>query len=444
MTSLNPLRTPLIALLLLLPAGARAERVVTLEQAYALALRNHPSIQLLRERVRQAEAARYKAWSALKPTFTFQGTYTHFDEEIVVDFSEMMKALGLNIPSEPTVLQKQDQFGFQAVANLPVFRGPAYPSIGLARKQVRLAELGEIRSRQDFLQQVARAYYMVVSQKEVVQALQNKVTVDLKHLGAAKARFEVGQAPRSTVLRADLVATQDQQQLRVQRNNLHVARRQLAILLGLSGSVEVKRPAEPATVKAQGGKMIDEALTVRRDYHASLLSVELAHQAKDTVWWGFAPSLDLTWLYRWTEAAGFATKKGMWNLMLTLNVPIYDGGIRYANLRESHAKLRQAEEQRRALAQEIEASIVKLRGDMDSAEAGVVSARKALELARTTASDMEVSFEAGAVTQLDVLDANQRLLDAELALTAQIFQRDLARLALTHALGKFDPEGGSK
>ena len=54
--------------LLSLGPPARAQKLVTLERAYALALKNHPSIQMLQERVKQAEAARYRAWSRLKPT----------------------------------------------------------------------------------------------------------------------------------------------------------------------------------------------------------------------------------------------------------------------------------------------------------------------------------------------------------------------------------------
>ena len=431
-----------LALVLGVSVPARAE-VITLDRAYRLALRTHPSIQLLKERVRQAEAARFRAWSALKPNASFQGTFTHFDKQIEIDFGAFMKLIDPNAPSEPTVIQQQDQFGFTAVANLPLFRGPAYPGIGMARKQVELARLGEIRSRRDFLLQVAQAYYMVVSQKEVVLALEHTVAVDEKHLAAAKARFQVGQSPRSEVLRADLVTTQDRQKLRVERNRLKAARRQLAILLGQQGEADVQRPAEPGSPKG-GREAVRGALEVREDYQATEVATALAAQAKESVWWGFLPSLDLSWLYRWSEAAGFAGEKGNWQLMFTLNVPIYDGGVRYANLRETHSRLREAEEQRRALALRIEADIVRLETEVDSANAGVVSARKALELAKTTASDMEVSFEAGAVTKLDVLDANQRLLNADLGLTSAMFQRDLARLALAHALGRFRPEADGK
>jgi outer membrane protein TolC len=436
----------LLIVVLLAWGSARAERLVTLDQAYALALKNHPTMALLRERVRQAEAARYRAWSALKPVATFSGTFTHYDQEIALEFPEITVdpttgALSFG-DSESIVIQEQNQFGFNAVARLPLFVGPAYPGIGVARKQVELARKTQMRSRQDFLLQVARGYYVVVKQKEVVRALQNKVTVNEKHLAAARARFQVGQSPRATVLRADLVNTQDQQQLRVQKNLLLAARKQLAILLGTAEAVAVKRPAEPPSSEGAGKEALEAALARRYDVQASALGVKLAQQGKEAIWWGFLPNLDLTWLYRWSETAGFAEERGSWNLMFTLNVPIYDGGIRYANLQESQAKVREAALQKRLLEQRVESEIVELRAQVDSANAGVISAGKAMELARTTSEDMEASFEAGVATQLDVLDANQRVLEAELQLTQSLFDRDLARLSLRHSLGQYDPVAG--
>jgi outer membrane protein TolC len=434
--------------ILCIPPAARAEdRLLTLERAYALALRYHPSLKLLQERVRQAEAARYKAWSLLKPTASLQGTYTFYDQEISLDFPDFT-SMQIDLSKNPpftfgrvtrTVIQEQNQFGFNAVAKLPLFLGPAYQGIGIARKQVELLKLTQVRSRQDFLLNVAKAYYLVVSQKEVVKALEKKVAVNAKHLAAAKARFEVGQDPRSNVLRADLVATQDRQKLHAQRNTLTAARRQLAILLGLEGSVEVQRPAEPTSIQPGGRQQVKEALRRRQDFQATALAVKIAEQSKDAAWWGFAPTLDLTWLYRWSSVTGFAGDKDQWSLMFTLNLPLYDGGVRYSKLRDAKSKIREAGLKQVVLADKIESEIVKLRADVESANAGVISARKAVELAKTTASDMEASFQAGAVTQLDVIDANQRQLDAELGLTSSLFTRDLARLSLAHALGQYHP-----
>jgi len=405
-------------------APASAQKLITLEQAYRHAMTSHPSIKVLRERVIQARAARYKAWSAVKPTGAFQGTFTHYDTEI--EFAGM-------------VFQKQNQFGFNLVAKVPLFVGPAYPGIKVAKKAVKLAELTAEDFRRSFQLQVANAYYLVVSQKEVVRSLEAKVAVDTKHLAAAKARVDAGQSARVEVLRADLVATQDGQKLRVARNNLAAARRQLAILLGLRGSVDVKRPAEPARPGQPFAAMLGTALRKRHDYKASAVSIDMARSGKLANWLSFAPTLDAQWLFRWTEVAYFTDQKWSWNLVFNLNFPIYDGGTRYANLRDSEAKIREARHKRAALRATIEGQLVRLRKEVASAAAGVLSARKAVKLARVTEGDMEASFMAGAVTQLDVLDATQRHLEAKIGLISTLYKRDMARLALSNALGQYNP-----
>jgi outer membrane protein TolC len=429
----------LVASLVLCAASPAASqpRHLTLQQAFAQATKTNPTLQVLRERVAQAEAAYYKAWSALKPTASFQGTFTHYDIAIVFDPA---RSLGVTVPGFQAIeIQKQNQFAFNLGANLPLFRGPAYPRLGVARQGVDVARLREVRSRQDFLLRVAQAYYLVVSRAEAVKAVETKVTLDRKHLAAAKAQLELGQASRTTVLRADLVATQDEQSLRSQRIALDAARRQLAILIGVSGSPDVERPAEPATPTGSEGEQVRDAMAQRVDLRAADISLQMAERTVSSVWWGFAPTLDLSWAYRWTEAQGFANQRGSWNLLLALNMPIYDGGVRYADLRDSRSKVIEARAQRRALGLEIESDIVRLRAEVESADTGVVSARKAVSLARATVEDMEASFEVGAATQLDVLDASQRRLDAELQLTSSLYSRDLARLSLAHALGRFGP-----
>ena len=431
-SSQRPMMLAVILAALGLTAPASAQKLITLDKAYRLAMDHHPSIKVLRERVNQARTARYRSWSAVKPSAIFQGNFTHHDKEI--SFQNFFDPTGDDI-----VMQKQNQFGFNLVAKVPLFVGPAYPGISMAKKMVKVAELTEEDYRRSFQLQVANAYYMVVSQKEVVRSLEAKVAVDRKHLAAARARVEAGQSARVEVLRADLVATQDGQTLRVARNNLQAARRQLAILLGLRGSVDVKRPPEPARPGKPFATMLGAALRNRHDYKASALSVDMARSGKLATWLSFAPTLDVSWIYRWSEATDFTGDSDAWYLMFNLNLPLYDGGTRYANLRESASKIREARHQRAALRSSIEGQLVRLRKEVASAEAGVISARKAVKLASVTEGDMEASFAAGAVTQLDVLDATQRHLEANIGLISTLYKRDMTRLALANALGQYNP-----
>ena len=419
--------------LVLLAAEARADKVVSLDQAFRMANRNHPTMEVLRERVEQAKAARYKAWSAVKPTANAQTTFTIYDRRIE------LPPFAAGIP--PIVLQEKYQWGFTGIAKLPLFVGPAYPAIQMAYKQVELSRLSVLRSQKDFLLQVANAYYAVVTQKEIITSLERKVALDRKHLAAARAKLEVGQTARGDVLRAELVATQDEQQLTTAKINLAAARRQLAILLGQPGSVDVRRPTEPTSPAGDAATLTDRALRLRTDVRASALGIEIAEKGKEAAWWGFLPSLDLSWIYRWSETTGFTGDPDTWYFVFTLNIPIYDGGVRYASLRDGASKLRRSRAQHRALKASIRSEVVKLRADVASAESSVVSARKSVELARTSASDMQASYEVGAVSQLDALDASQRQLEAEINLSGSLYRRDMARLALAHALGQFNPSG---
>jgi outer membrane protein TolC len=428
---------------LLIPARpAAAESRLSLDQAYRTALRNNPTIAVLRERVVQSEVARYRAWSALKPTATFQGSYTR-QPEITVDFlSGLPDAFKALIPAgtnTANTFQKPDLFVLQLAASVPLVRAAAYPRIGAARTGVEVARLREVRSRQDFLLRIAQAYYLVVSREDAVKALETKLAVDRKHLAAAKDRLSVGQSPRSEVMRADLVATQDEQNLLAQRNALQAARRALAILIGVPGSPQVERPSEPASPQSSEDQMIAIARGARLDLKAAGLSVNVAEKSLKSVWMTFVPSLDLSAFYRYNTPVSSFTQQNLWAFTVTLSVPLYDAGQRYAELRDARSRLIEAQRQQEALNLDIEAELVRLRADLASATAGVVSARKAVALARTTLEDMEASFQVGAATQLDVLDAAQRALDADLQLTSSLFTRDLSRLSLLHAQGRFDP-----
>ena len=432
---MRPAALFVLSLLLLHAAPARAERVVELSQAFRLAMKNHPTVAILQERVSQAEAARYRSWTRVKPTAFMQQSLSIYDNEVILPAT----AMGAPAGTPDLVFQKKYQWGSVINITLPLIVAPAYPAIQAAYKQVEIARLNTVRSSREFLLQVARAYYAVVSQKEILRSLGTKVGLDEKHLSAAQAKVEVGQAARATALRADLVLTQDRQKLLVAKNAVQAAKLQLAILLGVPGPVDVERPAEPPTPTGAYPDQVQQAVQRREDLRAANLGVEAASKGRTATWLGFLPTLDLSWNYRWTQAAGFVGDQDTWFFLFNLNIPIYDGGARYAGLRKTASQIRMAREQVRALKASIASEIVKQRADLTSAEAGMVSAHKAVNLARATSEDLVASFEAGATTQLDALDASQRLLEAEINLVASKFQRDIARLSLAHALGVFAP-----
>lgn len=416
--------------------GIAPERALSLAEAYRLAVKDNPTLEGMRARVDAARAATRRVWGQLKPSASLDGSLTLNDPKVEIDTSAFS---GGSTPGQTIVIQRRYQLGYALQANVPLFVGPAYQQLGVAKKGQRAAELRFVRSRQDFLLQVADAYYTALSSGEVVAALEEKVTVDRQNLEVARARFEVGRTVRSDALRAELVLVQDEQSLRQQRNAFEAAKQQVALLIGVDEPISVSRPPEPSSPPSDAKAQLGMTLERRADVAAMTLDIAAARQSRKAVWWSFLPTVALSFLYRWQDAAGFANRKDSIAVVGSLSIPIYEGGVRYADLLSTQASIRQSQAAKAELARQIAINVVQLRAQLTSAEAGLVSAEKALSLAEVTLDEMTARYEAGTATQLDVLDATQRKLEARIDLTRSRYGRDMARLALAHAGGTFDP-----
>jgi outer membrane protein len=417
-------------------SAAGPQRRVTLAQALKMALASNPSVAIFDARVKKAAAELRRSWSAYKPQLTASLSYARNIPDARLDFSEFIPP-GFTVPDPITVVQK-DTFTLKAGLTQTVFDGAAAMSIGVARKQVGAAALERKRGRLDFLIDVARAYYSVLLLEQDRRSLAEKIKVDARNQKVAAARVEAGQRPRVDVLQAALELTRTRQALITNGHRLAAARRQLAILIGVKGLVQVQRPPVLVAPKnALSRRAIKAAMRRRGDVKAARLAVLAAEQQRRAGWWSFVPTLSASVGYRLQNFDGFAGQGDAWVLGATLDVPLYLGGIRYASIAAAKAQVADVSAKERALRQKIESEIVRLSAELAAAESGLVTAKKALALAKTVVGDMAARYEAGTATQVEVLSANQRQLESELTLNRAQLSRDLLRLQLTHALGRF-------
>lgn len=81
--------------------------------------------------------------------------------------------------------------------------------------------------------------------------------------------------------------------------------------------------------------------------------------------------------------------------------------------------------------------VTNARGTLDTKRKGVGSAQRAVELGRETLRLVRAQYEAGTAKQLDVLQAQDVLVSAEVALAQAHFDVGLADLQLKRASGEF-------
>ena len=147
------------------------------------------------------------------------------------------------------------------------------------------------------------------------------------------------------------------------------------------------------------------------------------------------PELEASAQY-FEQKAAFPSQ-GWASLMLSLRVPIYDGGVTAANVAKAREDVRQVE----LLDQTLRRTIA---DQVDSAHIGYLAADAALDAARERSNaareayrQVERAFSVGEASSVDLLDATTEATDAETTHIIARAQREFQAISLRHAIGEF-------
>lgn len=453
-------------------APAAAGEKLTIEQARELVRQNNFGLRIARERLLQTEALIDKSWVGYKPQLNASGTYTHTEPSASIAmpdiqglFQSVFDNVILNPGGDPDICEgqpacvdwqnvqapegektqiiKRDSVAFSASLYQPLFNARAYTAIKQAYAGYDLAAINTDNLEEYMLHSLDVAYYSALTARKYVAAAEKAVELRRAHLEIARAKFEVGDQPKITVLRAEIDLNQAEQDVRTAENSLALAKEGLALLMARDVDFDLVAPEPVKKPDSSLRAFIERALEKRRDLRIAELGLELAERDKQDAWFRFLPTLGLTGSFRASDTKGFTGEYYTWNVGLALSIPLYDGGLRYAELDEARSKIRESRLQLEQTRLNIRSEIRQLWLNMESAQANLTKARKALTLAEEQAELAKISFEAGAITNLEVLDANHVVFLSEVNAAQLELQYQLAILKLEKAVRMFNPAGGS-
>lgn len=442
---------------------ARAGEPLTLEQARDLAHKNNPSLKLARESLYQADVLIDKAWVGVKPQINATGTYTHTEPDAVLaipDFQSVFQNIVANPTGDPNIcggepiciewdnvatnkteIIKKDSFGFAASLYQPLFNARTFAGIKQARAAYDLNQVNTKNLEDYLLHSVDITYYSALTAKKYLAAAEKAVVLRQEHLKIAKAKFEVGDQPKITILRAEIDLNQAEQDVKTAEISVELVREAIGLLIGRDPDFSL---VEPEPSKRPGETLesfISRALAQRRDLVAANITLDIAERSKRDAWYRFLPTLALTGMFRATDTKGFTGEYYTWNVGLALSIPLYDGGLRYAELETAESKIRQAQIQIDQVKASIRSEIRQNWLSLESAEANLEKSRRTLELANEQTQLAKVSFEAGAITNLEVLDANHLVFLSEVTVANLELQQQLAIMKLEKSIRTFNPAG---
>mgnify|MGYP001547695142 CR=1 FL=1 len=155
--------------------------------------------------------------------------------------------------------------------------------------------------------------------------------------------------------------------------------------------------------------------------------------------WQRLPTVDLfaEWGYDSNEA--FDREKGeAWIVGIQASMPIWEGGRIAAENREAKATVRQNEYAMRQLRNSIEREFKFAMLDMDSRYAQIEIARDEIRLGMDEVEQARERYHEGLADNRELIDAQQRLADAENSHLRAIYLYGLSRLAFARAIGSVE------
>jgi outer membrane protein TolC len=398
---------------------------LTLEQVLSLARQRNRSLVVEKARLAQAQTAVEQGWSALFPTIAAQGKYTRNS----VDDKAFM---GI-------VVQPQDQFDGTISATVPLIVPAAYPALEAVKATAHSAESNFFVSEASVLLSVAQLFYAASISDEVLAARQSSVGVARATLKNAQARFQAGTVTKVDVDRAELALVQAEQAAREAAFGQQKTYRALGTLIQRQEPFRVRAPAIPSETHDE--RELETALHLRPEFKALELAAASADAQKRANGWRWAPSLSGFANYHRSNYFNFITQlKYSWVVGAQLDWVLFDGGARDSLRHLAAAQAEEALARSEVLRDSIHDDLADGRRNLETKQQGLAVAERSVELSKEALGLVRVQYEAGTVTQVDLLQAQDALVGAQVGLAQAHYDVAAADLALRHAAGTFPPK----
>lgn len=384
----------------------------TLAEALSLTYETNPDIAAARASLRGTDESVPQALSNWRPEVEINSSY---------GIRKRDREFASNAPDIENTDQPQT-VSLSITQNL--FRGfRTLSETDQARNQVAAGRADLITREQDVLLQAVTAYMNVKRDRAILELRQNNVRVLQQQQSATRDRFEVGELTRTDTAQADSRLASAIADETTARGNLDTSIADYVEVVGRVPGV-LEAPEVPAGLPATEQDAIELARTNNPSVVASDFTERAARDNVDVTAGELLPTLSLSGeLEENKDILGSDTRTSEQSVTLNLSVPLYQSGEVYSRIREAkhvaNQRLLEFSEEARQAQEQARSSWAALQ----SARARITSLQASVDAQQIAFEGVQQEAQVGSRTVLDVLDAEQELLNARVSLVQA--QRDL-------------------
>lgn len=425
-----PLTRPLIYVSLIAALAAGTASADTLREALLSAYETNPTLTAQREALKGTDAAVAAAKAQGRPQVSAN-----------VGLNKTVTSSGVLIASGsgPTVSAGVD-------LSVPIFTG------GQVRNGIQAAKTRVLAGRETLrgvegtvFTDAVTAYMDVIRDRAIVELNQNNVKVLETNLQATQDRFQIGDVTRTDVAQSQARLELGRSELATAQGRLTSSEQNYRRVIGHEpGDLQPPPPLPP--LPATPDEAVRIALTANPNLHAiryqaaaAAYDVRVAEGSRLPTLAGVASENYVKSLSG--SQSNFPTAGNQTTVGLSARIPLYQGGLPAARIREAQSQQGQLIEQsvgtERSVIDQTRSAFANYRAANDaiaSEEVAVKANQLALEGARAEQT-------VGTRTVLDVLNAEQELLNSQVALVTARHDAYVAGFQLLESMGQADAGG---
>lgn len=411
-------------------SAAMAESVdMTLEESVRTALDNNYSIKQQEAEYDSAVWARHQARRSFGPTVNWQSTATKMGGKYYEDMLKLSR-----------------NYGNTLSLTMPIYTGGQLEgAIKAADLAMNANELGLELSKQQVKAATMSAYYQALQAKNQIKVAQDSVNTLTEHLKNVNAQYTVGTVAKSDVLGTQVQMANAEQNLINANNSYDVAIASLNNVMGLPTDTELNLtdsldynvyeiPLEECTAYARSNR--PDVLIA--DYQVAIAEAGV-QQAKA----GYMPKVSAQASKSWAGDSPFGSEEtdqrygqsNNWTAGLVVSWDIWDNNVTQSKVNQSKAAVAKAEAAAENTRQSGDLEVRTAYLNLKAAEKSINTTQVAVDKAQEDYKIAQVRYAAGVGTNLDVMDAEEKLAQAQTNYYTALYNYNSSKAALDKAMG---------
>jgi outer membrane protein len=425
------------AVLLLACAGPVPALADTIEAALVRAYQGNPQLNAQRAFVRATDEGVPQALSGYRPkvnlTATAGAQYTDTTSVVgnIGGVVQRVRNHAEEAPRSATLTATQTLFNGQQTANGV---RAAEGQVSNQREALRVLE-------QSVMLLAATTYMDYLRDSAIVEVQRSNVRVLEQTLKQTRDRFNVGEVTRTDVAQSEAQLAAGRTQLATAEATLTTTRSKFRQVIG--NEPESLAPGSPVDRFFPGTlpAAVELSLIENPNVTAAMFGVDVNYLQVKIKEGALLPTLTVqasaTQAY---EQQLTVQKSFSAQAVAQLSVPIYQGGAEYSLIRQAKESLAQQRLNLDTTRDQTRATTVTSWGQLVSGKAQVISAQAQVAASEIALNGVREEAKAGQRTTLDVLNAQQTLVNARIALVTAQHDRVVASYAVLSAVGRLSPQ----